>query len=495
MTRIPSGTERGTFLAIDLGGTNCRICCVTLHGDSTYGVIQTKFPIASEVRVNASYRPLFAVIATKLGEFIDANLPRKGDAARAYNLGFTFSFTVDQISLAQGILIRWDKGWDIPEAVGKDPCALLQEAIDELGLPVKVCVLANDSVGTLLTRAYTSKSPAPTLAGVIFGTGTNAAYVERREQVTRLSATSGACGTNGVMVMNTEWGSFFDEPNDKEVLLSTTYDATLDMQSSMPGEQILEKRVSGMYLGELFRLVLLDLLHKNVLDMTLSKAGIAHELGGVDSSFLSALTAENDGREEGLTGLIRRNLSAENVSLADAVLLRKAAVAIVTRSARIAGAALAAIIIQSGLLESASGAHGKPACLPTASLTTRLSMSSSSYPRLRAAIERLVESVAKTFCISSEHPGPSSIASKNSISTSSQGSESGTVPYDDMIDIGVDGSLIQHCSGFEDEIRKALRQVKEVGPANEKKIRIGLAKDGSGVGAALMAQAAAVYLG
>ena len=69
------------------------------------------------------------------------------------------------------------------------------------------------------------------------------------------------------------------------------------------------------------------------------------------------------------------------------------------------------------------------------------------------------------------------------------------MPYDDMIDIGVDGSLIQHCSGFEDEIRKALRQVKEVGPANEKKIRIGLAKDGSGVGAALMAQAAAVYLG
>ena len=29
-------------------------------------------------------------------------------------------------------MLFWDKGWDLPSAVGGDPCGLLQEAIDAL---------------------------------------------------------------------------------------------------------------------------------------------------------------------------------------------------------------------------------------------------------------------------------------------------------------------------------------------------------------------------
>ena len=59
------------------------------------------------------------------------------------------------------------------------------------------------------------------------------------------------------------------------------------------------------------------------------------------------------------------------------------------------------------------------------------------------------------------------------------------------MDIGVDGSLVEFYPGFEDEIRGALRELPALGTEGEKRVRIGIAKDGSGVGAALIALVAA----
>ena len=58
---------------------------------------------------------------------------------------------------------------------------------------------------------------------------------------------------------------------------------------------------------------------------------------------------------------------------------------------------------------------------------------------------------------------------------------------DDIVDIGLDGSVVEYYPGFEKYMREALRDIPEIGPEGEKKIRIGIAKDGSGVGAALIA--------
>jgi hexokinase len=56
-----------------------------------------------------------------------------------------------------------------------------------------------------------------------------------------------------------------------------------------------------------------------------------------------------------------------------------------------------------------------------------------------------------------------------------------------VIDIAVDGSVVEFYPGFENYMREALRSVDGIGPAGEKKIRIGIAKDGSSVGAAIIA--------
>ncbi|KAJ2104991.1 hypothetical protein GGI16_002547, partial [Coemansia sp. S142-1] len=46
----PTGKETGTFLALDLGGTNLRVCQVSLKGDTTYSLVQQKFTITQEAK-------------------------------------------------------------------------------------------------------------------------------------------------------------------------------------------------------------------------------------------------------------------------------------------------------------------------------------------------------------------------------------------------------------------------------------------------------------
>ncbi|RAK99912.1 putative glucokinase [Aspergillus ibericus CBS 121593] len=457
---VPTGREKGKFLAVDLGGRNCRICLVNLHGNSTFTTIQSKHSVPPGVMVNPSYRPLFDFIAHRIAEFLDTQPGLRNTNQQLYQLGFTFSFTCEQTSLASGRLIHWDKGWDIPEAVGQDPCRMLQEAIDRLGLPVVVTVLANDGVGTLLTRSYTSGQTASTLAAVIFGTGTNAAYVEKLANVSRIGS---EIDPDEIMVMNTEWGCFDDQ---MEVLPRTSFDDELDEASADPGTQMLEKRVSGLYLGELLRLVMLKLLRRNAFTMTCSNASWVFQRDGIDSSFLSELAKADPNHAKCAIQLIQHTLSAENVSEADAQAIQLVAAVIARRAARLAGASLAAIIIQSGRLEMSADSVPDPG------------YSMNRVQRFTADVTLLWRRLLRLAGIGSSIGKPPApippLGSKE----------------DEIIDIGADGSLIEFYPSFEAEMRGAMRDVPEVGPAGEQRIRISMAKDGSGVGAALMAQAA-----
>jgi len=39
----PTGKEKGSYLAVDLGGTNLRVCHVELEGEGRFEVTQTKY--------------------------------------------------------------------------------------------------------------------------------------------------------------------------------------------------------------------------------------------------------------------------------------------------------------------------------------------------------------------------------------------------------------------------------------------------------------------
>ncbi|XP_022894059.1 hexokinase-2-like [Olea europaea var. sylvestris] len=239
--------EKGVFYALDLGGTNFRVLRVQLGGKEDRVVKKESevLSIPPHLMVGSSHE-LFDFIAAALANFVATEgedfvlLP-----GRQRELGFTFSFPVKQLSLASGTLIKWTKGFLIEDAIGQDIVGELTKAMERVGLDMHVTALVNDTVGTLAGGQYNHPD---VIAAVILGTGTNAAYVEWANAIPKWQ---GPLPKSGEMVINMEWGNFRSSH-----LPLTEYDQSLDAESLNPGEQIFEKIISGMYLGEIVRRVL-----------------------------------------------------------------------------------------------------------------------------------------------------------------------------------------------------------------------------------------------
>lgn len=56
VTAVPNGTEKGLYMAVDLGGTNFRVCSVQLHGNSTFSLTQSKVAIPKDLMVAKNSR-------------------------------------------------------------------------------------------------------------------------------------------------------------------------------------------------------------------------------------------------------------------------------------------------------------------------------------------------------------------------------------------------------------------------------------------------------
>lgn len=245
---LPTGDEHGLFYALDLGGTNFRVLRVQLGGKEGRVVKResTEVSIPPRLMVGTS-EGLFDFIAEELSKFIDTE--SEGfhvSPGRHRELGFTFSFPVKQTSIASGNLVRWTKGFSIEDAVDQDIVALLTKSMEKKGVDMRVSALVNDTVGTLAGGRYVNND---VVAAVILGTGTNAAYVERASAIPKWQ---GLLPRSEEMVINMEWGNFRSSH-----LPVTEYDHQLDLESLNAGEQIFEKMISGMYLGDIMRRVLL----------------------------------------------------------------------------------------------------------------------------------------------------------------------------------------------------------------------------------------------
>ncbi|XP_052157821.1 hexokinase-8 isoform X1 [Oryza glaberrima] len=248
--KLPTGREEGLFYGLDLGGTNFRVLKVHLGGSKKHVVNSESREVSIPPHLmSGTSSELFGFIAGELGKFVaeeeeGTDMPN----GKKKELGFTFSFPVRQRSVASGTLVKWTKAFSIDDAVGEDVVAELQTAMVKQGLDMHVAALINDAVGTLAGARYYDED---VVAGVIFGTGTNAAYVEKANAIPKWE---GELPNSGDMVINMEWGNFYSSH-----LPVTEYDEALDKESLNPGEQIYEKLTSGMYLGDIVRRVLLKL--------------------------------------------------------------------------------------------------------------------------------------------------------------------------------------------------------------------------------------------
>jgi len=431
VTGTPNGTEKGTFLALDLGGTNLRVCQVQLHGDHTYDIQQQKYRVSDALKTGEA-SALFDYIAECVDTFL-TGLTDFNITGEYLHLGMTFSFPVEQTAIDKGKLLTWTKGFSAKNAIDNDVVQLLQDAFNRKHIHVRVTALVNDTVGTLLSRAYLTGG---CILGAIFGTGTNGAYVEDVKTITKLNGSKNpAVPKEGKMIVNCEWGGF---DNSRNVLPVTQFDNKVDRESINPRYQCFEKFISGMYLGEITRNLLLYLVDSLLLFNGHSTKQLNTHYG-FDTALMSEIeldatepelkptsqsTSELDGKATTngtqprtftrTRGVLTRQLGfkPELVTDVDCEIVQWACRIVATRAAKCSGCAVAAIIKQ-------TKADKEPGVIP----------------------------------------------------------------------VGFDGTMAEHYPNFNLRLREALTLL--VGEEVAKRVEIGLAKDGSGVGAALCALQAA----
>jgi len=159
-----------------------------------------------------------------------------------------------QTSLRSGLLQGMGKNFMAAHGLlGQDLGDLIQDACSRRGLNVQLNAIVNDSSATLLSKAYLDPS---TRFALILGTGVNAAVhlpvhiFSPPKFGTRPSSWHDSAQH---VIVNTELSMF-----GRGILPYTKWDEQLLATHPNPTFQPLEHFVSGGYLGEIARLILVD---------------------------------------------------------------------------------------------------------------------------------------------------------------------------------------------------------------------------------------------
>ena len=346
---FPTGSETGDYLAIDLGGTNLRVVLVKLLGNSKFDTTQSKYALPKHMRT-ASAEELWGFIAECLQKFVNELYP--DGVSAPLPLGFTFSYPASQENITQGILQTWTKGFDIPGVEGKDVVPMLQAAIEKINAPVKVVALINDTTGTLVASMY---ADVETKMGLIFGTGVNGAYYEVVGDIPKLEGKLNDDVTPETpMAINCEYGSF---DNEHLVLPRTKYDVQIDAESPRPGQQVFEKMISGYYLGEVLRLILLELAEEKNLIFANQDLTKMHEPYVMDTSFPAKIEEDPFENLSDVQDLLEEKLGVQP-TVPERKVIRRLAELIGKRSARLSACGIAAICKKRGYKTAHCAADG-----------------------------------------------------------------------------------------------------------------------------------------
>ena len=312
---LPTGKETGEFLALDFGGTNVRVSRIKLEGAGRFEVIKKvgkPLIIPGEydyIGANSTAEEMFDFLVSLIDEAVDKDHETK------FYLGHTFSFPSNQTNLYNAELIIWTKEFKTAGVEGKVVNDLLKQSLEKFGLTnVEPIAVINDTVAVLLSAAYQHPD---TYIGSIYATGQNNCYVESSIHDPENAGVGG-------MILNLESGNFMK-------LTPNRLDIEYDEGSEKPGEQRLEKMVSGRYMGELFSMALSEIFDEK---------GKNYGFTAIDmSSILMDDTIDGD-----RIAAIVKDKADKNVDSEECAKIKQLAAAIVVRSARLVTAAYVGII-------------------------------------------------------------------------------------------------------------------------------------------------------
>ncbi|KAI3906873.1 hypothetical protein MKW98_004923 [Papaver atlanticum] len=213
VNNLPTGQEKRLFYSLDLGGTNFRVLRVQLDGEGNVAIQRRRAWVIPKDLKTGTKEGLFGFIASGLSEFVQEEYEKyKIPRETKREIRFTFSFPVNQTSINEGILLEWNKGFNVSDTIGKDVVACLKEAMKKANLDMfSVTALVNDSVGALAGAIYKNQDVK---VAVILGTGSNACYIERMDAIPKIQRKGDQdCLTapTGTTVLLIEWGYFSDQ--------------------------------------------------------------------------------------------------------------------------------------------------------------------------------------------------------------------------------------------------------------------------------------------
>ena len=314
---LPSGNEKGEFLALDFGGTNVRVSRIKLKGSGEFEIVRR---VGEPLIVPGEYdyigkdstaEQMFDFLAKLIDDAIE------GDHDTKFYLGHTFSFPSTQDDLNNARLIIWTKEFATPGVEGEVVNDLLNAALKRRGINnVEPVAVINDTVAVLLSAAYKN---AGIYIGSIYATGHNTCYLEP-------SVHDEKCFGQGGMILNLESGGFMK-------LTPNRFDMEFDRKSEKPGEQRLEKMASGRYMGELLGMAVAELTGENGKDY------------GFTSIDMSMMIFDETPNLEKASDIIAKKIGKQ-LELDDVKKIRELASAIVIRSARLVTCSFVGIIWQ-----------------------------------------------------------------------------------------------------------------------------------------------------
>lgn len=318
-----SSPKNKSVIVIDAGGTNFRSCLVTFDANGIPTISDMEKTAMPATDREYGKKEFFDTIAS----FLD-HLKNK-----ATRIGFCFSYPMAITPEGDGKVIQFSKEIKAKEVIGSYVGQCLSDTLVARGWnrPEKI-VLLNDTTAALLAgaSAATGGKAYDSYVGFILGTGMNAAYIES-EKIAKIASSAAKAPASQIVVCesgkcNKIPRSFFDEAYDKT--------------TNSPGLYGFEKMCSGAYLGPVGRLALVAAAKDGLFSEAVSgdfENLASLELKDMDQFFYGPYRADTK------LGAILAKGTEDDRETAYRILD-----AFVERSARLAAANIAAVIIKSG---------------------------------------------------------------------------------------------------------------------------------------------------
>ncbi len=224
-----------SVIVLDAGGTNFRTCLVTFDSDKKPQISDFCKVSMPGLKNEVSADEFYSILADNVERLID----------KADRIGFCFSYAAEITEEHDGIPLLFSKEIKAPEVIGTYLGKCLLKELERRGhdCSKKRVSVINDTVATLLAAKAARSENASSYVGFILGTGTNTAYIEKNSNIKKLCK-----NMEGSQIVNIESGDFAIRVGDlDDAFLKTTND---------PDKYLMEKKISGAYLGPFASLVI-----------------------------------------------------------------------------------------------------------------------------------------------------------------------------------------------------------------------------------------------